>query len=324
MVAYVSGNGHLEGPTIFEVAPGIHAVDLLERGRGQVTSGYLIAAERPAIVDPGAAHSAPIWLEALAALGISPAEIAYVIVTHIHLDHAGGAGMLLRHLQRAQVVVHRNGARHLVDPSRLVASARGVFGENLEAYFGLPEPVAEPRLLVPEDGSELDLGAGHRLRFYDAFGHARHQHMILDTGSGSLFSGDEFGKRVVAIADDYLLPETVPTQFDPEAMGRSADLLLTLRPEAVLFAHFGRCPLSAEAISRRLREQVPAFVALGRADGQALSWEQVRARLVGHVRRDLAARGIAWTPAVEHELAEEMAVWSQGIADYHERRRRGG
>ena len=315
------GEGSRAGPEISEAAPGIMAVDLLERGRPHVTSGYLIRAERSAIVDTGPARSVPVWLEALAALGVAPADVAYVVVTHIHLDHAGGAGVLLRHLPRAQVVVHRNGARHLVDPSRLVASARGVFGPRLEAYFGLPEPVPEARLLVPEDGRDLDLGAGHRLRFLDAFGHARHQHMILDAGADSLFCGDEFGKRVVTVAEDYLLPETVPTQFDPEAMMRSADLLRTLRPQAVLFAHFGRCPLGAEAISRRIREQTAAFTALGRAGDQTLPWEDVHARLIEHVRRDLAARGIAWTPAVEHDLAEELGIWSQGIADYHARRR---
>lgn len=318
------GEEHLERPVIFGVASRIHAVDLLERGRRQVTSGYLLAAPRPVIVEAGAARSVPVWLEALAARGLAPDDIAYIIVTHIHLDHAGGAGILLRHLRRAQVVVHRHGARHLVDPSRLVASARQVFGENLETYFGIPEPIPASRLLVPEEGGELDLGGGHRLRFFDAFGHARHQHVILDAGTGCLFGGDEFGKRVIAIADDYLLPDTPPTQFDPAAMGRSADLLLALRPEAVLFSHFGRCPLTADAIGLRLREQVEAYAALGRTGAQALPWEQVHARLTKHVRRDLAARGIAWTPAVERELAEEMVIWSQGIADYHERRWRPG
>ncbi len=318
------GEGHLEGPTIFEVAPGMYAVDLLERGRRQVTSGYLIAAQRPVIVEAGAARSAPVWLEALAALGIAPADVAYVVVTHIHLDHAGGAGILARHLTDARVVVHRHGARHLVDPSRLIASARQVFGESLEAYFGIPEPIPDVRLLVAEEGGEVDLGGGRRLRFFDAFGHARHQHVILDTGTGCLFGGDEFGKRIVAIADDYLLPDTPPTQFDPVAMARSADLLLTLRPEAVLFSHFGRCALSAEVISQRLREQVEAYADLGHAGAQALPWGQVHARLTEHVRRDLAARGIAWTEAVERELTEELVIWSQGIADYHERRWRPG
>ncbi len=314
----------LEPSMTSQVAPGIHAVDLLERGRRRVTSGYLIAAPSPAIIEAGAARSVPVWLEALAALGVSPAEVGYVIVTHIHLDHAGGAGILLQHLPRAQVVVHRHGARHLIDPSRLVASARGVFGEHLETYFGIPEPVPEARLLVPEEGGELDLGGGHRLRFFDAFGHARHQYVILDTGTQCLFGGDEFGKLMLEIADDYLLPDTPPTQFDPAAMERSAELLLTLRPEAVLFSHFGRSGLSADAISRRLTEQVQAYAAAGGGGKQALPWKQVHARLTDHVRRDLASRGITWTPAVERELAEELVIWSQGIADYHARRLKPG
>ena len=171
-----------------DVAPSVRAVDLWDRGRPNHTCGYFLAASRPAVVDTGAARSVRIWLEALAELGVPPSDIAYVIVTHIHLDHAGGAGVLLPHLPAAQVVVHRHGARHLSDPSRLVAGARRVFGDKLDTYFGLPEPVPEARLLVPEPGADLDLGGGHRLRFFDAPGHARHQHMILDTGTGSLFS----------------------------------------------------------------------------------------------------------------------------------------
>jgi glyoxylase-like metal-dependent hydrolase (beta-lactamase superfamily II) len=307
-----------------EVAPGVRALDLWDRGRPHHTSGYFIASPRPAVVETGAARSVQVWLAALADLGVDPADVAYIIVTHIHLDHAGGAGMLLRHLPAAQVVVHRHGARHLADPGRLVASARRVFGENLETYFGLPEPVPEPRLLVPADGEELDLGGGHRLRFFDAPGHARHQHMILDTGPGCLFSGDELGDRFVDIADDYVLPDTAPNQFDPEAMRRSALLLRTLRPEAVLLSHFARYPGDAGSLSQRVQEQVEAFVALGRTDQQALPWEQVRLCLTEHVRRDLKAQGLAWTAAVERELAEHLEVSAQGIADYHERRAQSG
>jgi glyoxylase-like metal-dependent hydrolase (beta-lactamase superfamily II) len=305
-----------------EVTPGIHAVDLWDRGRAHHTSGYFIAAPRPAVVETGAARSVQVWLGALADLGVAPSGIAYVIVTHIHLDHAGGAGALLRHLPGAQVVVHRHGAPHLADPSRLIAGARQVFGEHLEEYFGLPEPVAEERLLVPQDGGDLDLGGGHRLRFFDAPGHARHQHMILDAGSGCLFSGDELGGRFVDIASDYVLPDTAPNQFDPDAMARSARLLLTLRPDAVLFSHFGRYPHECDALSQRLQEQVEAFVALGRDGPAPPPWAQVHARLTDHVRRDLAARGVAWTPTVEHDLAEHLDVSAQGIVDYHERRRR--
>jgi glyoxylase-like metal-dependent hydrolase (beta-lactamase superfamily II) len=312
------------GPAAVEVAPRTYAVDLWERGRRDLTSGYLITAPGPAIVDTGSARSVPVWLDALAAMGVAPADVAYIIVTHIHLDHAGGVGILLHRCPKARVVVHRHGARHLVDPSRLVASARQVFGDNLDTYFGIPEPVPEARLVVPDEGGELNLGGVHRLRLFDAFGHARHQHMILDTGTGCLFGGDELGKRIPQISEDYVLPDTPPTQFDPVAMGRSADLLLTLRPEAVLLAHVGLCPLHVEAHSRRLREQVEAYAELGRAGPDALPWETVHARLAEHIRRDLAARGIAWTPAVERELVEEIAIWSQGIADYHARCTRHG
>jgi glyoxylase-like metal-dependent hydrolase (beta-lactamase superfamily II) len=309
--------------TVIEVAPGVRAIDLWERGRPEHTSGYFISAPRPTVVDTGAARSVPVWLEAFAEMGIAPGEIAYVIVTHIHLDHAGGAGVLLRHLPAAQVVVHRHGARHLADPSRLIAGARQVFGEHLEEYFGLPEAVPEARLLVPDPESGIDLGGGHRLRFFDAPGHARHQHMILDTAGGCLFSGDELGGRYLRVASDYVLPDAAPNQFDPEAMLRSARLACELRPEAVLFAHFGRYPRDCGTLRQRLEEQVNAFVALGRTDAGPATLERVHARLIEHVQRDLMARGLSWTPAVEEVLADHLGVSAQGIADYHGRRAAG-
>jgi glyoxylase-like metal-dependent hydrolase (beta-lactamase superfamily II) len=311
-------------PPYPEVAAGIHVVDLLEHGTPGVTAGYFIAAPKPAVVDTGGARSVPVWLDALASLGVRPAAVAYVILTHIHLDHAGGTGHMLRHMPEARVVVHPRGARHLTDPSRLIAGARAVFGDNLERYFGVPEPVPEPRLLVVEDGATLDLGAGHTLRFIDAPGHARHQHMVLDTGARALLAGDELGERLPAIADDYVIPDTAPNQFDAEAMLRSARRLLDLRPEAILVSHFGRYPGSYEALYERLVEQVPAVAALGRIDGRRAAPEEIAAALIEHVRGDLARRGIAWTPEVRDLLEERLAISAQGIADYHARQEKTG
>ncbi len=121
-----------------------------------------------------------------------------------------------------------------------------------------------------------------------------------------------------------MIPDTAPNQFDPEAMLRSAHLACSLRPEALLFAHFGRYPRDCETLRRRLQEQVNAFVALGRTGAGPAAWERVQARLVEHVQRDLAAQGLAWTPAIEAELAEHLEVSAQGIVDYHERRTRSG
>jgi glyoxylase-like metal-dependent hydrolase (beta-lactamase superfamily II) len=306
---------------IAPAGPGITAVDLLERGLPRLTAGYFIEAPRPALVDTGGARSVAVWLDALAALGVPPERLAYLIVTHIHLDHAGGAGTMLRHTPAARVVVHPRGARHLTDPSRLIAGARAVFGGQLETHFGLPEPVPDSRLLVVQDGETLDLGGGRLLRFLDAPGHARHQHMIWDAGARTLFTGDELGERLPDIADDYVLADTAPNQFDPEAMLRSADRLLELRPEAMLFSHFGRYPGSYRALHDRLAREIPAVAALGERDGRAATPQEITAALIAHVRRDLAERRIAWNPEVGAVLEERLAISAQGIADYHARRR---
>jgi len=303
-----------------EASRGITAVDLHERGVPHLTSGYFIDAPRRAIVDTGGARSVPAWLDALAALDVRPADIAYIIVTHIHLDHAGGTGHLLTHMPEARVVVHPRGARHLTDPSRLLAGARAVFGENLERYFGVPEPVPESRLLVVEDGAQLELGGGHTLRFIDAPGHARHQHMIFDAGARALFAGDELGERLPDIADDYVLADTAPNQFDPEAMLRSARRLLELRPEAILFSHFGRYPGRYDVLYERLAHEVPAVAALGQAGGRRATPEEIAAALTEHVRRDLAQRGIGWTDEIRRLLEERLVISAQGVADYHARR----
>jgi glyoxylase-like metal-dependent hydrolase (beta-lactamase superfamily II) len=230
---------------------------------------------------------------------------------------------MLRHTPDARVVVHPRGARHLVDPSRLIAGARTVFGAHLEEYFGVPEPVPESRLLVVEDGAEVDLGGGHTLRFIDAPGHARHQHMALDAGASALLSGDELGERLPDIADDYVMPDTAPNQFDPEAMLRSARRLQELRPHAVLFSHFGRYPRPYDVLAERLRQVVPAVAALGQIDGRRATPDEIAAALIAYVRRDLAERGIAWTQPARDLLEERLAISAQGIADYHARRAAG-
>jgi glyoxylase-like metal-dependent hydrolase (beta-lactamase superfamily II) len=303
-----------------EVARGIRVVDLMERRMPHVTAGYFIAAPRPAIVDIGGVPSVPVWLAALETFGVRPAAVAYIIVTHIHLDHAAGVGHMLDDMPETRVAVHPRGARHLIDPSRLITGARAVFGDHLEEYFGVPKPVPESRLIVAQDGDTIDLGGGHVLRFIDAAGHARHQHMVFDAGARALFSGDELGERLPDIADDYVIPDTAPNQFDPEAMVRSARRLRELRPDAVLFSHFGRYPGSYQDLVDRLMRQVPAVAALGTIDGRRAAPQEIAAALIAHVRRDLAQRAIPWTPEISALLAERLAISAQGIADYHARR----
>jgi glyoxylase-like metal-dependent hydrolase (beta-lactamase superfamily II) len=307
-----------------EVARDISVVDLMERGMRHVTAGYYIAAPRPAIVDVGGVRSVPVWLAALRSFGVQPSDVAYIIVTHIHLDHAAGAGHMLAHTPDARVVVHPRGARHLVDPSRLIVGARSVFGASLEEYFGVPERVPESRLHVVEDGGTLDLGGGHRLRFIDAPGHARHQHMVFDAGARALLSGDELGERLPDIADDYVIPDAAPNQFDPAAMLRSADCLRELRPEAVLFSHFGRYPGPYGVLADRLTQVVPAVAALGWINGRRASPREITTALIALVQQDLAQRAIPWTPEILGLLEERLGISAQGIAEYHARRAADG
>lgn len=305
------------------VAPDTTLVDLREYGGTERTSGYLIRAPRVALVEPGGRHGVGAWLEALDGLGIPREEVAYIVVTHIHLDHAAGTGTLARLLPRARVVVHPRGARHLQDPTRLVEGARLVFGDRLEELFGLPEPVPGERLLSPEDGDHLDLGGGHRLRVIDAPGHARHHLMFFDEGTGALFSGDELGVRYPSLSRrlgrDYVLPSTAPNQFDPEAMIRSARSLVTLRPQVVLFGHFAAGRLEPGELAERIVEQVPRFVACGLVDGEPAPQPVVRQRLAAHIRQDAEARGLPWEE-VEPAVAIDLEICSHGIADYHMRR----
>ncbi|WP_243123585.1 MBL fold metallo-hydrolase [Thermaerobacter sp. FW80] len=301
-------------------------VDLREAGQAERTAGYLIRAPHPAVIETGGKAGVEAWLEALEQQGIPRDEVAYIVVTHIHLDHAGGAGTLARYLPRARVVVHPRGARHLADPTRLVEGARMVFGQRLEELFGLPEPVPAERILAPEADGTLDLGGGHRLRFIDAPGHARHQFMILDEATGVLFSGDELGVRYPAlsrrIGRDYLLPSTAPNQFNPDAMLRSARSLPALRPAAMLLSHFGATGLTADEVIQRMEEQVPRFVACGVVDGRAASPQETRRRLAEHIRRDAEAHGLQWAE-VEPAVALDLDICAHGIADYHRRRAQG-
>ena len=308
------------------VADGITLVDLGQTGVPGRFSAYFIAGERPAIIETGSAHDVPRWLEALEALNVPRDEVAYVVITHVHLDHGGGSGTLLAELPKARLVVHPAGAPFMIEPERLIQGSRAVFGEQLEELLGLPEAVDAARVETPGDGAVLDLGGGHRLRFIDAHGHARHQYIILDEGTGMLFSADELGVTYPGLTTaqgDYLLPSTAPNQFDPETMIESARRLKTLRPEGILFSHFGRGRMGVDALAARLEEQVRAFTALVAGEKEPIDWETVRERLYAHIRQDLEAQGIAWTDELRERFALDAMICARGLADYQARQLRG-
>jgi len=226
--------------TTFEAAPGIHGIDSMMCGREQVTSCYLIEAEQPTLVETGPSTSLEAVREGLDALGVGPGDLAHIVVTHIHLDHAGGAGSLAPHYPGATVWVHERGAPHLADPTKLVSSAVRVYGEaKLNEMFGPVEPVAGGRLKSVADGDTIQLG-NRRLDVLYTPGHASHHVALADSDTGVLFVGDALGVFLPDVG--VLRPASPPPEFDLEMAVRSIELIAGREPPAVLFSHFGPNP----------------------------------------------------------------------------------
>ncbi len=224
-------------PDITDLGDDVFQIDTRMAGYQGITAGYLIRGSRPCLVETGTAPSAPVVRDALAKLGVGAADLATVVVTHIHLDHAGGVGDIAAMYPAADVVVHQKGARHLADPSRLMASARMVYGDALDVLFGTLAPVPADRIRALDDVGTVDLGDGRRLDSHYSPGHARHHVGLIDSASGDLYVGDAAGVYIPETGD--LRPATPPPDFDLEVALASLRKFEALRPSRLLFSHYG-------------------------------------------------------------------------------------
>lgn len=242
-----------------EPTPGcadVYTVDTELVGARGVMSAYLIDAERPALVDTGAAPAAEVVLSAMETVGIDPDELAYLLPTHVHLDHAGATGALARACPNATVLAHERGRPYLVDPERverLIASARDALGPVADAY-GEPEVVPADRCDSLGDGDAVDLG-DRTLTAIDAPGHAPHQLCFLDAETDALFAADAAG----AYIEDRLTPTTPPPSFDPEATVETVERLREYAPEHLLYGHFGARSDADDALAA-YAELIPQWV----------------------------------------------------------------
>lgn len=219
------------------LAPGVLQIDTLLGSWERMTAGYLIEGTEPILIETGAQSSAPVVLETLAGLGLGPRDLRGVVVTHIHLDHAGAVGDVAAAFPNATVYVHEKGARHLADPSRLVASAALVYGELLDSLYGRMDPTPSERIHVLCDREVLPLGLGRTLTAIDSPGHAKHHVGILDSESGILFAGDALG---VKLPDGgRLRPATPPPDFDLERALDSLAKFSDYQPTGIALAHYG-------------------------------------------------------------------------------------
>lgn len=231
---------------ISEVAENIFMIDDQLYSFPKWGSVYLINEEKKALVESGPATSARVVIEGIRRIGLKPEDIAYIIVTHIHLDHAGGVGVLLNYMPRARVVVHHRGARHLVNPERLVNSVIRAQGEGAMERCGEVIPVERERVRPVNDGDTLSLSDSQVLSFIDAPGHAPHQICICESRNGGIFTGD----AVTVLLDDgkVSLPFHPPPDFDLEQNNNTVRRLLKQEAKAIYYSHFG--------VSHRVREDM--------------------------------------------------------------------
>ncbi len=314
-------------PATSDLGHGIHAIDTGFVRPNFDASHLVVDQGRAAFVDVGTTFSAPALLDALDGLGLRREAVDYVIVTHVHLDHAGGAGEMMRLLPRAKLVVHPRGARHMIDPAKLWAGASAVYGEEaMRRNYGTLVPVDAARVVEAPDGFTLELGS-RRLLFLDTPGHARHHFCVWDEASRSMFTGDTFGLAYPELASGrgaFVMPTTTPVQFEPEALAASIDRLVSYAPQAMLLTHFSRVT-EIERLASELRRQVGELAALGRAaDGmpdRALRLrEGVRELVLGWIHdhgTPLAADAILGLVSLDVELN------AQGLEAWLDRDRRG-
>lgn len=245
-------------------APGIHLIDT-GFNRPRFDAAYLVVERgHAAFIDCGTKHSVPRLLAALDDAGLTATDVDWLILTHVHLDHAGGAGELMSKLPDAKLVVHPRGARHMIDPTRLWAGAAAVYGDaEMQRSYGDVLPVPAARVVEAADGHTLDL-AGRKLVCLDTPGHAKHHNAIHDTATSCVFSGDTFGLSYREFDTEngaFIMPTTSPVQFDPEALHASIDRLLALEPAAIYPTHFG--PVEDVArLGNDLHEQIDAMTAI--------------------------------------------------------------
>ena len=294
-------------------APGIRAlghevfeIDTRMAGHDKITAGYLIRSERPCLVETGTAPSAPVVRDALARLGVGPADLATVVVTHIHLDHAGGVGDIATMFPAAEIVVHQRGARHLADPRRLMDSARSVYGSRLEALFGVLAPTPAERIRAVEERGSIDLGGGRRLDSHYSPGHAKHHVGLIDSASGDLYVGDAAGVFIEETQD--LRPATPPPDFDLAQTLGSLRMFAALAPARLMFSHFGPVGDVARTLERSAEELNVWVERTRQAHNTGLDLDHAVAMVTEQTRQRYAALGPDGDPALSARFERQSGA----------------
>lgn len=295
---------------------GITTIDTGYLRESFAASHMLVENGKVAFIDVGTSHSVERLVAALHEQELRESDVLYVIVTHIHLDHAGGAGRLLELFPNASLVVHPKGARHMVNPEKLIAGSVEVYGqERFDNLYGEIRGIPEERIIAADDGFQLDLN-GRTLRFIDTPGHARHHFCVWDERSRGVFTGDTFGlaypELQVKGRRPFLICTTSPAAFEPEAMVHSIERVMGLQPETLYLTHFGPVEADEESVAD-LKKMVMDHAALARQKDGELS------QLIDGVVEQFQAAYEQYLDGVEQEinlasfLRDDVVLNAQGL-----------
>ena len=297
---------------------GITAIDAHHIRPGLAAIHLLVEGDKAAFIDTGTNFSVPGVLEVMRRKNLRPENITYVIVTHVHLDHAGGAGEMMRLFPEAMLVAHPRGARHMIDPSRLVAGSHVVYGEeSFRRAYGEIVPVPAERVIEAQHEFTLKLN-GRRLLFLDTPGHARHHFCIFDERSGGVFTGDTFGisyREFDVDGREFIFPTTTPVQFEPEASHDSIALIMSHYPRAAYLTHYGRVtrlPRLADGLHRMLADFVN--ITEGLRDAGSMRHQLLVEGLGRYLLECLDAHGCRLAPDEARALLEnDIELNAQGL-----------
>ena len=301
----------------------VYQIDLVSADSLYRATGYLIKEKKIILIETGASPSNVVIQQALKELDITLEMIDLVAVTHIHLDHSGGAGLLMSQCPNAKLLVHEKGKKHLVDPEKLIAGARVVYGDRFDEMFDPICPIPEDRVEIVKDKEEIDLGNNRSLTFLDTPGHAFHHLAIYDPKSNGLFSGDSAGIFFHRLFRDhkipFCLPVTAPTQFVPDIMEKTLRQLIDLSPRRIYFTHFGVCECPEEILE--LAIQWTQFFGKDCVDHyhQHQSAELLSSFILNRIQNELNAKGAPDEFPESSFFAGDVALNVQGIIAYVEK-----
>lgn len=312
-----------------QLAPDLWVIDTLFQGEPGIIASYLLTGPHGlALVDVGSAASLNELLAGIRAAGHDPADIEHIVITHVHLDHAGATGALLKHTPRARVYVHHIGAPHLINPDKLLASAARIYGDQMERLWGVILPVPEARVTAIDDGAELVVGARTLQALYTP-GHAIHHVALHDAAHAAIFTGDIGGVRLEDIP--YVRPPTPPPDLNLEDWAASIDRLRALRPRALYLPHFGEVTGDLDAHFDELRARLFSWgelmargIRAGKSDAElaAVLAEASDPDVERSARvAQSASRMADGDAAKRYELATNYLMSAQGYVRYYRKTR---